>query len=85
MRYLEGQGGILDPDPADTEGFTPLLWAIRYDAEDAARYLYEAGASLKPVNSWGYNMLHMACYGAEASLLVPLPSSKHSYFRCSTP
>jgi len=51
MRFLRDQGAEINA--ADIEGFTPLLWTIRYDAEDIARYLYTAGRASSPSTPGG--------------------------------
>jgi len=58
---LTGHGANLD-DVADEIGYTPLLWAIKGDNEDIAKFLIDKGANIQPFadGEAGWSPLAMA-------------------------
>ncbi len=65
VRHLIGLG--VDVNAQDVFGMTPLHYAVRTTALEAAQLLLEAGAELDTVNRDGFTPLRMADHGSSRS------------------
>ncbi len=61
-----------DPNAAQPDGTTALLWAAHHDRLDAARELLAKGAKAKPANRFGVTPLSLACLNGNEALVVLL-------------
>ena len=50
-----------DPDAAQADGMTALVWAAYHDDLETARQLIDAGANVKAENRYGVTALCQAC------------------------
>lgn len=58
VRLLLRKGA--DPDVRNTNGVTPILWAVRYNNLECLKLRYEAGANIRVKDAEGCNALVVA-------------------------
>ncbi|GBN30116.1 hypothetical protein AVEN_218422-1 [Araneus ventricosus] len=52
--------GVIDLNPVDSKGETPLMWAVKYGRLGAVKTLLKSGANPNIPNKKGQNSLHVA-------------------------
>lgn len=73
MERLLGQQ--VDVNAAQSDGMTPLHWAVYHEKEKTARSLISAGANPNAVNRYGVTPLSLACTNGNAQLVDLLLSA----------
>jgi uncharacterized protein len=61
-----------DPNQAESDGTTPLHWAVHYDDAELVQKLIEAGAKVAVVNDYGATPMSEAAVAANAAVLGAL-------------
>ena len=67
VQYLLDNGANVDE--ANTEGYTPVLYAARYGSAEVVKSLIAAKADHKARTKKGETALHMACYGGNVDIV----------------
>jgi ankyrin repeat protein len=61
-----------DPNPAESDGTTPLHWAVHHDDAELVRRLLEAGAQVAVANDYGATPMSEAAVTANEAVLEAL-------------